>query len=266
MPTGPLILKNWLANFVSRWPYRFRYGHAFPSESSTDDPLDILLRLMRHGHPIAARDPTDVAAVNEAEEALGHQVRPVYAYVGDLHPKLGRAGLIISDQWYRRKPLGVSKCDTGGLIGLHGGFGCLNVKGSAKDALRRLTPKPKSTWSPRFRIELFRSHGGLDGWEHYLWGHAPSRPLKDVRDTFIKSVVGDLDRRLWTWEARGDAPIERGDVCAVVLATEAGKLALQEARDNPETFGTIQIIVGAAAADGVKHFDEEEVVLAFMGR
>jgi hypothetical protein len=207
-----------------------------------------------------------VTAVSEAEAALGLKVRPVYAYVGDLHPALGKVGLIISHRWYRRRPLGVSRCDTGGLVGRIGGFNCLKEAGAAKRALRKLTMKRRPDWSLWFRFELFRSHGGLDGWRRYLRGHPPSRALNDERDLFIKSVPAPADRRLWTWEARSDSPIQKGDVLAIALTAEAAKLVLKERRANPSVFKKINLLVGSATGGGVSHFDEENVVLAFMGR
>ncbi|MBN8490332.1 MAG: hypothetical protein J0M00_02730 [Burkholderiales bacterium] len=259
-------MKTWLDKLIPDWPYRLRYGHAFPSLTAAEDPVVIFLDLIKTGRAIGARAPSDVEAVSDAELALGLQVRPVYAYVGDLHPALGRIGLILSGRWYRRLPLGVSRCDTGGLVGLKGGFGCLGKKERAEEVLSRLTMRRVPHWGLLFRMELFRCHGRLRGWLNYLRGLPPSKDLKDDRDIFIRSMGTNEDRRLWTWEARSGSPIEKGDLVAVALSPEAAKPILADYRTNPSAFRAIIVIVGSASARGIHHFDEEKVVRAFMGR
>lgn len=209
--------------------------------------------------------PSEPVVVSDAEGVLGLSSRPVYGYVGDLHPKLGKMGLIISGRWYRRKPLGVSRCDSGGLIGLKGAFGCLD-RDAAKASLLRLTMRRALYWSLLFRLEVFMCHGRLEGWQSYLRGNLPQRPLRDDRDAFIRNMGAEIERRLWTWEARGASPIERDDVEAVALTAEAAKPVIEALRRTPRALGTIRPIIGSATSAGVHHFDEENVVLAFMGR
>lgn len=209
--------------------------------------------------------PTEPDVVSAAEAVLGLTTRPVYGYVGDLHPKLGRIGLIVSERWYRRSPLGVSRCDSGGLVGLHGAFGCI-AKDAARAALLRLTMKESLTWGLRFRLEVFMCHGRLGGWLSYLRGQPPQRPLKDDRDAFIDNMSFDKDRRIWTWEARSESPIQRGDVEAIAITAEALKHVVPALRGTPSAFSNIKVIRGSASSVGVHHFDEENVVMAFMGR
>jgi hypothetical protein len=106
--------------------------------------------------------------------------RPVYAYVGCLHPKLGRIGFIVAHAWFRRDPHGVSRCDSGGLAGCKGGFAHLKPA-EAHVALLKLSHSAKNPWVRYLLKEVRHAFGAL---REYLRGDprrsAPSLRLRPI--------------------------------------------------------------------------------------
>ena len=105
---------------------RLRLGHAVRTGEGTTigrADLEEVLEVLGGGVPLSARAAAVPTVVACAEALLGTDGsnRPVYAYLGDLHPGLGTIGLILDPAWLDRL-VGVSRCDSGGLAGGIGGF------------------------------------------------------------------------------------------------------------------------------------------------
>jgi hypothetical protein len=255
-----------LGSVISRKrPPVIRFGHAFPHpDDGTADPVEEARKVLSGASRLGPRDPQDSSVVWTAEAVLGidRARRPVYAYVGCLHPKLGRIGFIVSQSWFLRDPHGVSRCDSGGLAGCVEGFGYLKPD-EARAALLELSHSASHPWVRYLMKEVRDAFGEL---REYLRGRPP-RPscYKDARQKCIDAVQAadkDLDRRLWTWEARSFAEIGLEDVEAVALAHEAWKELLNGLGDE---LPDITFLPGEPTPNGVHHFKEEQVVAAFEG-
>ena len=71
-----------------------RLGHAVRSESGDgDDALSMALGLLEGSRLLTSRTPANPDAVCRAEQILGADPRPIYAFIGLLHPQLGTVGL-----------------------------------------------------------------------------------------------------------------------------------------------------------------------------
>jgi hypothetical protein len=247
-----------------------RLGHAFPHPKSAQslDPVDDLLALINGLTPIGPRAPQDGSVVWLAESLLKieRDHRPVYAYVGYLHPELGTIGLVLRPSWLTRAPHGVSRCDTGGLAGCLGGFSAITSE-EAKQAVVSLSLPIDDSWSAHLEQEINSAHPG--GWINYLQGNPPTPDqLPDVRGLCLKHLHekgGTPDPRLWTWEARSFAHIELADVEAIVLSPEATKNFYNRMLTSGTTLPSARVIVGRATPDGVHYFHEDAVLRAFRG-
>lgn len=264
-----------LMGFLLLRPQRritFRFGHAFPNPNAPPlgDPVAEACDILSGTQRLGPRNPAVTSVVWRAKELLGiaRHKRPVYAFVGCLHPPLGRIGLIISDNWFRREAHGVSRCDTGGLVGCIGGFGCLTTD-EAEKAVVDLSHPPDDGWEQSFSVELRNAFGFFSGWRRYLRGEIPkSKALNDIRGRCVESnTVGGKrpDRRLWTWEARGYAEVVVQDVEAIVLAPGAFKEFLGRLSGAPLP-STLRVLRGSATASGVHYFEEDQVIAAFQGK
>jgi hypothetical protein len=233
-------------------------------------PLPFVVDLATGAARLEARPPSNPEAVHRAEEILKARPRPVYAYLGDLHPYLGRVGLIFDRKWAERSLQGLTRCDSGGLAECLGGF-CFLGKDEAAEALVDLsTPAtcPLSSWPAQFADEIEKSYS--EGVEHYVHGHPPeTRDWTDQRKHCIESIKsqgGELDRRLWTWEARMHQPPIREDLQVVVLSHEAFKRLESLRRQGSELPETVRLIVGVAGkADTKDWFHLKEVRQALGG-
>lgn len=247
-----------------------RLGHSFPHPRDVQaiDPVGDLIELVQSQTPLGPRDPQDNSVVWRAESLLKIERarRPVYAYVGCLHPALGTIGLILRQGWLTREPQGVSRCDTGGLAGRLGGFGALSNE-EAEQAIVSLSLPISDSWSNYLDSEIDSAHAG--GWMGYLQGVPPSPDhLPDARGFCLRHVQQqgeDPDRRLWTWEARSFAHIEPTDVEAVALSPEAAKEFYNRIRITNAPLPTSRFIVGRVDPNGVHHFHEDAVLRAFHG-
>lgn len=247
-----------------------RLGHSFPHPRDTRaiDPVGDLIELMNDRTPLGPRDPQDNSVVWRAESLLNIERthRPVYAYIGCLHPALGTIGLILRQDWLAREPQGVSRCDTGGLAGRLGGFGALSNE-EAEQAVVSLSLPINDSWSNHLDSEINSAHA--NGWTGYLQGIPPSPDhMPDARGICIKHVQQhgeDPDRRLWTWEARSFAHIEPTDVEAVALSPEAAKEFYDRIRTTSAPPSALRFIVGRVDPNGVHHFHEDAVLRAFEG-
>jgi hypothetical protein len=187
----------------------------------------------------------------------------VYAFVGCLHPALGRIGFIVSHDWFGRDPHGVSRCDSGGLLCGQGGFAHLTPD-EARKALRVLSHPPSHPWVRDLLSEVREAFGQF---RDYLRGAEPKPSCyRDARQKCIDGVRkanGILDRRLWTWEARSFSAIGLEDIEAVAIAPEAWKELRPRLGDNlPDR---VVFLPGRATPAGIDYFLEEQVVTAFAG-
>jgi len=121
---------------------RVRLGHTLGDRSSSADDSAVCLAVaVANGDTrLEPRLPVDPTAVLGAEFLLGAIPRPVYAFVGSLHPDLGCVGLVLSRTWASRSVQGVTRCDSGG------GFSCDEVDSAAWP---RTSPPALSSRSPR---------------------------------------------------------------------------------------------------------------------
>jgi hypothetical protein len=261
----------WLSRVTTnrRFSAGVRFGHAFPNpkESQTGDPIGDAADLLKGALVLGPRDPSDESAVWLAESILNidRTKRPVYAYVGCLHPDMGRIGIIMGYEWFVREPHGVSRCDTGGLAGCRGGFRHLSPAEAAA-AVSSLSYSPPHPGWRQFLAKEVRTSFGV--WKSYLRGDEPTvTTWRDVRRRCIEAVRNtgtDLDRRLWTWEARAFAGIERHNVESIVLAPGAYK-EFRDRFSTPPPPAHVHILVGTTNASGVHYFLEDQVVNAFQG-
>ncbi len=152
---------------------RIRLGHAYwSSRNATDvDDIEEVLRVVQGSSTLKPRPATESAVVS-AESLLGIADRPVYAFCGCLHPKLGTIGLIIGPGYLDRPLLGVSRCDSGGLVGRIGDFVHVAPEDVAP-ALRRLSFEGRDlAWMETFSQELAESYSTA---RHYVAGDVPNR-------------------------------------------------------------------------------------------
>lgn len=257
----------------------YRFGHAFPNPWEKDDPkapknpdpVFEAFAIAAGDTTIGPRPPTN-RVVYDAERELGilRTRRPVYAYVGCLHPHLGTIGVVIKREWFGVDAHGVTRCDTGGLIGRIKGFSHGPAGGELR-AIKTLTHKP-AKWEPAMDRELETAHGG---WEPYVRGRVPeTKSLDSYRRICVeteRSAGRSPDRRLWTWEARVFADIAAKDIRAIVMTEEATKKfeALRDARPRavPDSIEAVPCAEDPVTVDGVTkllcHFDEDRVVELF---
>jgi len=247
-----------------------RLGHAFPhpKDDQVIDPVGELLSLMNGLAPIGPRAPQESSVVWLAENLLKieRNRRPVYAYVGSLHPDLGTIGLVLKQSWLTRAPHGVSRCDTGGLAGRLGGFSTLTIE-EANEALVSLSLPIDDSWSTVLEVEVNAAHPG--GWHNYLRGSPPTADqLSDVRGICLRKVQqsGKVpDPRLWTWEARSFANIEPFDVEAIALSPEAAKDLYNRLVTTGVAPPSARVITGRPTSAGIHYFQEDAVLQAFRG-
>lgn len=246
-----------------------RLGHAFPNPKESDEGwVEWAYTLLRGDAQLEARAPTDSIAVQTAEDWLGISPdrRPVYAYVGCLHPALGRIALVLYPTWLDRDPHGVTRCDSGGLAGRFGGFEAIPVD-ECPVALKELTLSGTEDWRGELDTEIEQAYE--HGHAGYVQGHQPDPgPLDGHRCRCIEHAerenIADA-RRLWTWEARSFAAATAEDVHALVLANEAFKEFDQLRRDNGDIPEHVEVIQGCVHAEAVEYFREERVHAVLLG-
>jgi hypothetical protein len=204
-----------------------RLGHSLGNKRLLvdEDALRHVISMVTGGMILEPRDPADPSTVERAERVLNARPRPIYGYVGDLHPDLGSVGIILSPRWAERAIQGASKCDSGGLAG---GKGCfVHVPESERDAALQSVSSPGAfevaDWGTHFGDEVDQSYTrGLQG---YVSGDEPDTSTwDDTRRHCIAAARsrGDaLDRRLWTWEIRLQAPPQIDEFEAIAVSYDA---------------------------------------------
>ena len=130
-------------------------------------------------------------------------------------------------------------------------------------AIEQRIVEAAKTWEQRLEEEMSAAYATLDS---YIRGDAPSvDQIEWARRKCIEEATSDpVDRRLWTWEARGFDGVSVGDIEAVALGHEAYK-ELRDGFGHEELPAGVQFIVGEIGETGVQYFNKDRVVRAFQG-
>jgi hypothetical protein len=250
---------------------RVRLGHALDvSRFEDDEVVREALAIACGLKLLAPRPPNDGVAVEAAERCLGADPRPIYAYVGDLHPGLGQVGLIFSCRWLLRCGQGISRCDSGGLAGRRGGFSVLEPT-EVDVALRAVsfTNEQLPAWHVEFESELTTSYDS--GLPDYVVGAVPRHETwADVRRRCIAAALlvdpaSCPDRRLWTWEARMSEAPQCDEIECLVLSPEGVKRLEALRRDRVPIPDKLRILRPDPSPTGVHYFLYASVRLALQG-
>ena len=245
-----------------------RFGHAVKgTDHSESSALDHALAVAAGSQALAPRKPVSVEAVTQAEAILKAIPRPVYAFVGLLHPELGTVGLIISPGWARRCLQGVSKCDSGGLLGRLGGFACIE-DGDLEGALLEVSLIEDSLdqWLVVFTSELRKSY--LQAEHGYVSGEEPDcSGWKDIRSRCIRHAraSGSSDRRLWSWEVRLEGSPAPDEVECLVVSPEMRKRLEVRRMGGTVIPDSLAILAGSVTERGIHWFNSPCVHRAFFG-
>ena len=231
-----------------------RLGHAL---RGGPEAVEEAVGIARGMIDLLPRPPVDRDAVGAAESALGvtQDARPVYAYLGDLHPALGTVGLVLERSWLRDKLTGVTRCDSGGLIGRRGAFAMLTTDETA-GTLQALTFSGELLhgWEPAFGTELTDSY--RDGPVGYVNGVEPDvSTWKDARVKCFLQAGASRDRRLWTWEARLGAGPDPRDVVALALSRGAASVLEDLRRRGLDVPDTVRVLYGSRSSEGSQFHD-----------
>ncbi len=261
----------WVALRKRLWPYwapAIGLGHALRGVDKTEaSALHEALDLVNGALELTPRAPLR-PGVLEAERRLAPGAdRPLYAFVGALHFDLGTVGLILSRRWAQRATVGVTRCDTGGLEGGHGGFAC--VPGHERDmAMKSITVacRPFRRWWRAFCDEVRSSYDR--SFEGYVAGEEPNaKRWVDIRQDCINHAddISKMDRRLWTWEVRlGKAP-RRDDYQYLVVSPQNGEYLQDLFFKNVDVPARVRILGLTFLPDGLHWFETEPVQHAFLG-
>lgn len=259
---------RWLASIVVPFGREVRLAHAFRSAPSAGEMDDIgeVLRILAGESALSPRPPSDVDAVSAAERLMGMSASPIYTYAGCLHPALGAIGLIISPNCLPKCLQGVSRCDTGGLVGRRGSFVHL-PESDVAEALTQLTCH-NGRWRRDFSGELASSYRSVT---EYVAGSPPNvAAWRDARARCISShmqLEGNApDRRLWTWEVRLVTHPRAADYEALVVSAEVFKKLDSLRRQGARIPDSVKIIRGGVGPTGVHYFHETETTNALIGR
>lgn len=248
-------------------PQKVRLGHAILDEGASEgSALTFALKLLEGKIQLEARPPRDGAAVSAAEAIMELEDRPIYAFLGLLHPELGTVGIIIVPAWASRCARGVSRCDSGGLGGGKGGFACVKNKTEALRALL-FTGKGLEQWESAFLEEISRSYTAAE--VDYVHGVTPEyTDWHDARAEGIRYLSDggvELDRRLWTWEAQLlGSPLPQEIEC-IVLSPEMYKKLNALRHDGQRMPSSVRILPGELTSSGIHWFDSDPVRAAFLG-
>ena len=168
-------------------PPQVRLGHAVRgSGTSPSSVLRDALDIASGRLSLDARPPREKRAVSRAEEILKARPRPIYAFLGLLHPDLGTVGLIVSPTWAKRCVQGVSRCDTGGLAGRFGGFACVEEE-KLEEALLEVSFMEESVdrWLGEFAGEVQKSYTRAE--RDYVAGEEPEcMGWQDIRPRAVE--------------------------------------------------------------------------------
>jgi hypothetical protein len=216
-----------------------------------------------------------LAAVAAAEAILGAGTRPVYCFVGCLHPGLGTVGMIFDRACCDDGLQGVSRCDSGGLAGGIGVFAYVpeDDRGNSLIEMSFMGDRLAS-WPDEFDEELASSYtapaeyarGTLPNTDG--WGDVRARCLESHSQAIEQGLpdVPPSDRRVWTWEARLNEGPEPHRLRFLVLSeAQRNSLTLDQLRDLGDMPDHVRVIVGRSTADGTEElFANAEVAIALV--
>lgn len=245
-----------------------RLGHTLGDRAGTadDSAVRLAVAVANGDTKLEPRLPIDPTAVLGAEQLLGASPRPVYAFVGSLHPDLGCVGLILSRAWAGRSVQGVTRCDSGGLFARRGGFGCLGADESARALVALSTPAmcTAADWEEHFAEEIGSRHPRDAA--GYVAGDVPNLDSEneDVRARCVRHAseqAMNIDRRLWSWELRMKGAPEPEEVLGIVLSQESFK-RLENLADTEEI--NVAEHVRLLAAEAAAHWIDNPAVRALL--
>ena len=248
-----------------------RLGHAIAPLGDERAALREAIDVAAGRVTLQPRAPRVASVVLQAEQWLGASPRPVYAYVGDLHPALGTIGLIVDRGWADHGAVqGASRCDSGGLAGGLGEFAAIPAadrQGSLASLSFPQCGDDVGRWPDRLEDEIAQSQArGADG---YVDGDVPDASAwGDARSRALAAGPGPHDRRLWTWELRlGQGPAPEHDVALALSAGAFKEMELLRV-DEPayEPPPHMRVLVGTTTRTGVEPFATREARAALRGR
>ncbi len=249
---------------------RVRLAHVLgPNSVDEEELVRQAVQLCRGDISLRARLPINKAAVSLAETILNASPRPVYTFLGLLHPDLGKVGVIFGRGLLQRCLQGVSRCDSGGLAGRVKGFGCINEPDVRQELLRLSYPLGSASlddWARDFRLEITWSYP--DNAAGYVRGDTPEYSRwNDVRRRVIEHArSADLmDRRLWSWEVRLGASPAASDIECLALSPEAHKILEYLRRKGLMPPDRITILSGHVGPSGVTMFKGPAFEAALLG-
>lgn len=226
------------------------------SGSAAVDAIEIAHGLAQ----LTPRYPSDPGSVTAAEAVLGADPRPVYCYVGCLHPGLGTVGLIFDRSCCDSGLQGVSRCDSGGLAGGVGTFGYVPEVDRIGSLIElSYWGSQLEAWLDAFADEIARSYPSpID----YAQGHRPD--IADWTDARARCIeahgaavaaggadTAEPDRRVWTWEARLQEGPESQRLRAIVLSNaQRNALDLDALRLLGELPDHVTVITSRSSPDG----------------
>ena len=170
---------------------------------------------------------------------------------------------MIERSWLRALT-GVTRCDSGGLVGRRGAFAVLEDP-EAIGALRELTLSGPAlpAWEPAFTEEVTTSY--VQGASGYVNGEEPDvSTWQDLRAVCFQLATPPRDRRLWTWEARFDRGPDHDEVIALALSRSAAAVLEDLHRRGTDVPDTVRVLYGSSTRDGAQ-FHNPSVRLLLAG-
>ncbi len=209
---------------------------------------------------LSPRNPSDPGPVTAAEAVLGADPRPVYCYVGCLHPGLGTVGLIFDRSCCDSGLQGISRCDSGGLAGGVGTFVYVPEADRSGSLIELSYRGPElEAWLDAFANEIAGSYpspvdyaqGGRPDIAN--WTDARARCI-EAHGAAVAAGTADPaepDRRVWTWEARlQEGPASQRLRSIVLSNAQRNALDLDALRLLGELPDHITVITSRSSADG----------------
>jgi len=245
--------------------------HHSASGRAARDAIDIAYGRLQ----LSPRAPSEHDAVTAAEAILGATPRPVYCYVGCLHPGLGTVGFIFDEACCSDGLQGVSRCDSGGLAGGIGPFVFVPEE-DRESSLVELSFRDGhlEEWSTAFDSELSASYPMPVDYAQGVvpnthgWSDARARCLDLIsRETAAgRTDMPVADRRLWTWEARfAQGPAHHQLRVLVLSSSQASSLTWDELRELGDLPAHVKVITGRSSAAGTDEvFSSLEVTTALV--
>lgn len=236
-------------------------GHCIGDRHSRSGSAAVDAIQIAHGvSQLTPREPWDPDSVTAAEKLLGAEPRPVYCYVGCLHPGLGTVGLIFDRSCCDGGLQGVSRCDSGGLAGGVGTFVYV-PEANREQSLIELSYKDAEleAWLDAFTDEIATSYPSPVDYargqqpDTASWADARAKCI-EAHGAAVAAGTADTDepdRRVWTWEARLQEGPESQRLRSIVLSNaQRNALSLDALRLLGELPTHVTVITLRSTADG----------------